>query len=464
MRKKNPTPKTYQLDPQNSRLHPADNRNLIDRSLQEVGGFRSIAVDGDGIVRAGNGVFSRASALGFEFVPVEIKPNQILVAVRPDLRGRAAERAALYDNAASDSSLNDEAVLRAILRRDRDMLDDIFTANDIQALMDIKAAEPPQHEDGATFTQAQIEQYNVVAGQVWEMPSVSTGGCHRLFVGDATLVDSYQALLGDQRAVGAFTSPPYAEQRKSKYGGEAEANYVAWWADVQAHTKAFLVDDGNFFVNLKAHARQGERATYSLDLVLAMGREWGWKYVDDFVWVKPGYPGDMGKRFKNGHEPIYQFAKSLNYAFHIEQVVETRAANFKGYHENLETIQGARSERQLVELDTVRPSNVLHLAPDRTALEEVAFHPARFPVELPDFFLRAFSRTGELWLDMFSGSGTFIVACEQAGRLGYGIERDLRYVAGTLARLERLTGLAPRLVEDLSTRKKSPRRKKLRPT
>ena len=57
------------------RRHPRRNQELIRRSLEEVGPFRSIALDGDGIVRAGNGVLEQAQALGLKVRVVEAKAD-----------------------------------------------------------------------------------------------------------------------------------------------------------------------------------------------------------------------------------------------------------------------------------------------------------------------------------------------------------------------------------------------------
>lgn len=72
-------------------------------------------------------------------------------------------------------------------------------------------------------------------------------------------------------------------------------------------------------------------------------------------------------------------------------------------------------------------------------------HAAAFPVALPDFFIRAYSDTGDLWLDPFCGSGTTIVAAHNNDRCGYGIELLPKYAAVILERLQDM-GLTPELV------------------
>jgi len=59
------------------------------------------------------------------------------------------------------------------------------------------------------------------------------------------------------------------------------------------------------------------------------------------------------------------------------------------------------------------------------------------------------SKKGEVVYDPFCGSGTTLLACEQLGRIGFGIELDPRYVAVTLERLSAL-GLKPKLIKTFS--------------
>jgi len=101
---------------------------------------------------------------------------------------------------------------------------------------------------------------------------------------------------------------PYAEQRKEQYGGIPADDYVEWWG-VQEHVRTRLADDGSFFVNIKPHCEDGERVLYVFDLVLAMKRQWGWRFVDELCWrdTRDGVPGGWNNRFKDGFEPIYQF-------------------------------------------------------------------------------------------------------------------------------------------------------------
>lgn len=126
---------TIVTDPKNARLHPDENKAMIRRSLEEVGGFRSIAVDADGVVRAGNGVFEQAVELGMNIRVVDAEPNEVIAVRRKDLAGEAAARAALYDNAASDKSKFDAVVIQDILEHERHVLDGILSDTDLNRIL-----------------------------------------------------------------------------------------------------------------------------------------------------------------------------------------------------------------------------------------------------------------------------------------------------------------------------------------
>ena len=73
-------------------------------------------------------------------------------------------------------------------------------------------------------------------------------------------------------------------------------------------------------------------------------------------------------------------------------------------------------------------------------------HPTMKPIKLFDYLIQNSSRKGETVLDMFGGSGTTVIACEQDGRTARVMELDPRYVDAILNRYEEFTGEKPQLV------------------
>ena len=71
------------------------------------------------------------------------------------------------------------------------------------------------------------------------------------------------------------TSPPYANQRSSTYGGVKPDDYVEWFLPIADELQRVLKPSGTFILNIKECAVKGERHTYVLELILAL-RQRGW--------------------------------------------------------------------------------------------------------------------------------------------------------------------------------------------
>ena len=446
------------LDPKNARIHPERNLSLIRRSLDEVGPFRSIAIDRDYVVRAGNGVAQQAMDLGLKVRVVDADKDELIAVRRADLHGKQAQRAALLDNRTGELSEWNEALLGEIAQHDAELLSELFDERELRALRNLTE----QSVDELGPTPAEIAEglaknkWKVEIGQLWRIPSLSQPGENNyLYIGDCRGVRESP----DTSCIGCFTSPPYAEQRDKTYASIPVEQYVAWWEAVQETVKNCLNPNGSFFLNLKPHCVEGERVLYVHDLVLAMKREWGWRFVDELCWVKAGYPGVVGKRFRNAFEPIFHFTRNFDYPFYGEEVEVDHAVHGRLAFENLRRQQIETPTLHEYFSDSAQHSNVLQISVDPTRLEIVGGHPARFPPKLVEFFLKAYSQVGERWLDPFAGSGTLGIACEAAGRLSFQVEFLPKFAAVILERFQQTFGCEPELVSAPSAAAARPRKK-----
>jgi site-specific DNA-methyltransferase (adenine-specific) len=241
-----------------------------------------------------------------------------------------------------------------------------------------------------------------------------------------------------------MTSPPYASQRKydesSGFKPIPSDEYVRWWEAVQANVKTHLAADGSFFVNIKEHCESGERSLYVKDLVTAHARKWGWRFIDEFVWVRGGVPGRWPNRFKNQWEPIFHFSLETAIKLRHEAVMHESDGAFEYSPTNPKSKTGFFSNRGRSDIASngeALPGNVLKIG---TEVRQTENHSAPFPVGLPSFFIKAFSDAGDVIFDPFLGSGTTIIAAEQLNRRCYGIEISPNYCDVILARWEKLTG------------------------
>jgi len=304
-------------------------------------------------------------------------------------------------------------------------------ANDLDAPPDIDRADDL------------LGKWKTAAGQVWGIEGQG-GRTHRLIVGDCRDADTVRRLFDGQMAQIAFTSPPYAMQRAEQYGGTPAGEYVAWWEAVQACTRAHLAEGGSFFVNIKAHAEDGERHLYVHDLVLAMRLTWKWMFVDEFCWKRSNPPGRWKDRFRNGFEPVFQFANGKGGKFRPEAVghwsddvmVSSKIAGTVSAVSTGDYYNTSGATRGGLAL----PDNVIEVS----GVESGVAHAAMFPVGLPQFFIKAFTDDGDMVYDPFMGSGTTMVAAEQVGRVAYGCEILPKYAAVLLERVSK-AGMTPRL-------------------
>lgn len=97
------------LDPHNYRIHDDNNKSLINKSLSECGAGRSILLDNDDVIIAGNGVYEQAQELGLKVRIVESDGSELIAIKRTDLSTQDEKRKllSLADNATSDTSYFD---------------------------------------------------------------------------------------------------------------------------------------------------------------------------------------------------------------------------------------------------------------------------------------------------------------------------------------------------------------------
>jgi len=90
------------------------------------------------------------------------------------------------------------------------------------------------------------------------------------------------------------TSPPYADRRKSTYGGIAPEKYVEWFLPITEQLLRVLKPTGTFILNIKEKADKGERNAYVLELILALRRQ-GWIWTEELIWHKKNLSMNMRK-------------------------------------------------------------------------------------------------------------------------------------------------------------------------
>ena len=230
------------------------------------------------------------------------------------------------------------------------------------------------------------------------------------------------------------TSPPYADQRKSTYGGIRPDRYVDWFLPISAELLRVLHPKGTFVLNIKEKVENGERHTYVMEMIIAM-REQGWLWTEEFIWSKKNcFPGKWRNRFRDSWERLLQFNKEKDFNMYQDEVRVPMGGWAKTRLKNLSKTDKRRDDSKVgsgfgknvskwVGRDLAYPTNVLTMATETSNKK----HSAVFPRELPSWFIRLFTKYGDTVLDPFLGSGTTSVAALRLDRNSIGIEINEEY-------------------------------------
>lgn len=248
---------------------------------------------------------------------------------------------------------------------------------------------------------------------------------------DLYLGDSKKELakLPDSSVDLIVTSPPYADQRKSTYGGIHPDKYVEWFLPISKELFRVLKPTGTFILNIKEKVLNGERSIYVMELIIAM-RKQGWLWTEEFIWHKKNsYPGKWSNRFRDSWERLLQFNKEHKFNMYQDEVMVPMGNWAKSRLKKLSDTDKIRDNSKVgsgfgknisnwLTRDKAYPTNVLHLATECNNKN----HSAAFPEDLPEWFIKLFTKENDTVLDPFMGSGTTLFVANRMLRNSIGIE------------------------------------------
>ena len=256
--------------------------------------------------------------------------------------------------------------------------------------------------------------------------------------------------------------------------------YGEWFRPVAANIASVLASDGSYFLNIKPHAEDGERSLYVMDLVLAHKRQWGWRFVDEFVGARQTTAcraaGITGSRMRGSQSTtslearqsssgLKRFATSRRlFDYSPNNPKSTSGSGLLGTGPRGAAVDGGKNQavwnttwrnaddhspKSATNPDgrfagLARPSNVVEAKSESTE----GSHSAPYPRTLVEFFIKAFSDAGDVVFDPFMGSGTSAAAAHVLGRNSYGCEISPAYCDVIIGRMQKLGCTSIRLAGD----------------
>jgi DNA modification methylase len=375
----------------NPRTHSEAQVDQIAASMVEFGWTNPILIDESAGILAGHGRLLAARQLGLAEVPV----------IRFEHLSEAQKRAyILADNQIALQAGWDDALLAeelAWLRDERFDLDLIgFDTSELERLLALADGEAASDEAEDEVPEPPEEPVSK-PGDLWAL------GNHRLLCGDATILADVERVLGGQLADMTFCDPPYnvdyANSPKDKLRGKHRPILND---DLGGGFEVFLYDACVNIVSVTKGAVYVCMSSSELHTLQRAFATAGGKWSTFVIWAKNTFT--LGRAdYQRQYEPILYGWKDGNDHFWC----------------------GARDQGDVWFFDK----------PVRNDL-----HPTMKPVALVERAIRNSSKSRDIVLDPFGGSGSTLIACEKAGRQVRLIELDPKYVDTIILRWQEFTG------------------------
>jgi len=392
--------KDLKSDHKNARKRTDRSAKLIAESLQRYGAARSIVIDEDNRILAGNGTIEGAKAAGIQNIRViETDGTEIIAVKRTGLSEDEKIGLALADNRTSDLSDWDKDMLQQ-LSEEHDIAP-WFDADDLTEILGTVEQLPTEGlADADDVPEAPAEPITK-PGDLWVL------GDHRLLCGDSTDTVALERLMAGANADLWLTDPPYNVNYEGGTGlkiqndNMKDAEFRQFLKDVYIAANCFLRPGAAFYIwHADSEGYNFRGAAFDA----------GWKVRQCLIWLKSCMV--MGRQdYQWKHEPcLYGWTEG--------------AAHFWNSDRKQTTI-----------LEFAKPSRN-------------GEHPTMKPVDLFQYQMANSTKPGDIVLDSFGGSGTTMIAAERINRKARLMELDPAYCDVIVQRWQAFTGKLATLEEN----------------
>lgn len=293
------------------------------------------------------------------------------------------------------------------------------------------------------------------------LPLSNLKSAYSTSLGAAYCDDSLNLLreLPDNSVDLVVTSPPFALLRKKEYGNEDQEDYVNWLAEFGKLVFMKLKDSGSFVLDLGGAYKKGipSRSLYNFRVLIHFCDKIGFNLAEEFYWFNPSklpspieWVNKRKIRAKDSVNTVWWFSKTAFPKANISNVLVPYSERMKKLLKDPEKFYSAKKRPSGHDISFnfasdnggAIPSNLLQIANSSSNGQYTRFckllgvkeHPARYPQQLPEFFIKFLTDPGDLVVDIFSGSNTTGEVCEKLERRWLSFDNCRGYVAASVFR------------------------------
>ncbi|GFZ86733.1 hypothetical protein GCM10011497_15020 [Elstera cyanobacteriorum] len=253
-----------------------------------------------------------------------------------------------------------------------------------------------------------------------------------------------------------MTSPPFGLVRKKSYGNEDADEYCEWFRPFAEGFRTVLKDSGSLVIDIGGAWKPGQptRSLYHFKLLIMLVEEYGFHLCQEHYWWNPSKlptPAEWVNvrrvRVKDAVNTVWWLAKTPFPKANNKRILQPYSKSMEhllknGYTAKLRPSGHDISEKFNKDNGGSVPPNLLAIAntesngryQDHCRAENIAIHPARFPAQLPEYFIRFLTDPGDLVVDPFGGSCVTGVVAENLRRRWVCCELSEEYLLGARAR------------------------------
>lgn len=401
----------------NAKEHPKEQIEQIKKSIQDFGNNDPIAIDGNGEIIEGHGRYIALKQLGYKEVEV-IRLGHL---TEPQKRAYRL----IHNKLTMNSDFNLEMLeqeLADLQTLDMQEFGFDFVTDFMEEIKDVDDFDIDEAIE-------EVEQRpRTQEGDLWKL------GNHYLLCGDSTINSDIETLLDGKKADLLLTDPPYNVAVENSQGMTIANDNMGNLEFYEFLKDVFMVADKNLKEGAAFYIWHGE----SESLNFRKACEYvGWNVKQCLIWVKNSIT--LGRQdYQWKHEPcLYGWKSGAGHYF----IKNRKQATVIDSSVDLNLMTAEELREYILELQ--EPSTILY---EDKPLKNTD-HPTMKPVRLMKKQIKNSTKQGEIVLELFGGSGSTLLACEELGRVCYANELSPVYCDVIIKRWEELTGEKAELVK-----------------